>query len=210
MSDGTLHSRSAFTGHATPGLYGAVAAAPGVTLCEVSGLAMASVIARKGQSAALAAAARRAFGVELPVTPRRAEAQGLALTWAGPQQWLASTGGGDSDALARELAAAFTGLASVTAQGDGRAVLRLSGPRARDTLAKGLPVDLHESVFKPGDTALSLIAHMGVQITQLDVAPTYEIALMRSFAGSFWHWLTLSAGEYGYEASAPVAASGRG
>ena len=171
---------------------------------------MASVIARKGQGAAVVNAARRAFSAELPATPCRAQAQTHAFTWAGPQQWLVSAGGGDSDALARQLADAFSGLASVAAQGDGRAVLRISGPHARDVLAKGLPIDLHESVFKPGDTALSVIAHIGVQVTQIDAAPTYEIILPRSFAGSFWHWLTLSAGEYGYAVSAPVAAGGRG
>ena len=202
MSDAALLSRPAFAGFAAPGRFGADTGAPGAMLREVTGLAMASVITRKGQSSALAAAARRAFGVELPVSPRRIETQAIAFTWCGPRQWLASAGGGDSDALAQKLAVAFTNLASITAQGDGRAVLRLSGPRASDTLAKGLPLDLHELIFKPGDTALSVIAHISVQITQIDAAPTYEVIAPRSFAGSFWHWLTLSAGEYGYEVGA--------
>jgi methylglutamate dehydrogenase subunit D len=210
VSDAAILIRSAFAGLATPGRFGADTGAPGVTLREITGLAMASAIARKGQGAALALATKRAFGVELPAAPRRVETPTFAFTWAGPQQWLVSAGGGDSDALAQRLAALFTGLAAVSAQGDGRAALRISGPRARDTLAKGLPLDLDASVFAPGNTALSLIMHVGVQITQIDAAPTYEIMLPRSFAGSFWHWLTLSAGEYGYEVSAPLAAGGRG
>ena len=206
MSDAALFARPAFAGFTAPGRFGAEAGAPGVKLREVTGLAMASVMARKGGGDALAAIARRAFGVEPPETPRRIESAALAFTWAGPRQWLVTRGGGDSDALARDLAGHFTNLAAITAQGDGRAVLRISGPRARDVLAKGLPLDLHERVFTAGDTALSVIAHMGVQITQLDAAPTYEITLMRSFAGSFWRWLTLSAGEYGYLVEAPLAA----
>ena len=203
MSDVSLLPRAAFAGIALPGRFGAGTGAPGVTLREVTELAMVSVIARKGQSAALAAAARRAFGAELPTTPRRVEARDLAFIWAGPEQWVVVAGRGDNDALARMLAGEFKGFASLAAQGDGRATLRISGPRARDALAKGLPLDLHEHAFKPGDTGLSVIANMGVQITQLDDAPTYEIALPRSFAKSFWHWLTLSAGEYGYEVGTP-------
>ena len=170
---------------------------------------MTSIMLRKGQGTALAAAARAAFDTDLPQVPRCVEARGLAFAWAGPGQWLATAAGGDSDALAAKLAAAFAGRASVTAQGDGRAVLRISGPRARDVLAKGLPLDLHERAFRPGDTALSVLAHMGVQITQIDGVPSYDILLMRSFAGSFWHWLTLSAAEYGYEVGAPLATGGQ-
>ena len=39
-------------------------------------------------------------------------------------------------------------------QSDSRLVLRLSGPRVRDVLAKGVPVDLHPKAFKPGDVAM--------------------------------------------------------
>ena len=205
MPDAAILANAAFAGLAAPGRFGAETAAPGVTLRETTQVALASVIARKGQAAALALAAQRAFFLDLPVAPRRAGTPHLAFTSAGPGQWLASDSGGDSDALASRLTAAFSGLAAVAAHGDGRAVLRIAGPRARDTLAKGLPLDLHERAFKPGDTAMSVIAHMGVHITQLDAAPSYEIILPRSFAASFWHWLTAAAGEFGYETEAPLA-----
>ncbi len=53
-------------------------------------------------------------------------------------------------------------------QSDARLVLHLSGPRVRDVLAKGVPIDLHPKVFKPGDVATTLIAYIGVQIDMLD------------------------------------------
>jgi sarcosine oxidase subunit gamma len=120
----------------------------------------------------------------------------LDLIWAGPQQWLAIS---EDRAAPERLARALEGLAAVSDQSDGRAVLRLSGPKLRDTMAKGCPVDLHPRAFRPGDTALTAIAHIGVQLWQLDEAPTFEIAVFRSMAGSFWRWLSGSAAEFGLE-----------
>ena len=69
----------------------------------------------------------------------------------------------------------------------------------RDVLAKGVPVDLHPNVFKPGDVANTQIAYVGVQIDMLDGAPTYQLAAPRSMAGTFWSWLAASAAEFGYD-----------
>jgi sarcosine oxidase subunit gamma len=90
-------------------------------------------------------------------------------------------------------------LASISDQSGGRTVLRVSGPRARDVLAKGLPIDLHPRVFAPGSAATSAIALMGVQLWQIDDRPSYDIALFRSLSASFWRWLASSAAEFGYE-----------
>ena len=98
-----------------------------------------------------------------------------------------------------DLVAKLKGFASVSDQSDGRAVVRLAGPRVRDVLAKGLPIDLHPTVFGAGSAATSVIALMGVTLWQVDDAPTYDIAVFRSLAGSFWKWLTDSAAEFGYE-----------
>ena len=89
--------------------------------------------------------------------------------------------------------------AMIADQSDGRCVLRLRGMKAREVLAKGIGIDLHARAFKPGDVALTLAAHVGVQLWQLDDAPTYEIAVARSLAGSLWAWLSASAAEFGYE-----------
>ena len=89
--------------------------------------------------------------------------------------------------------------AMVADQSDGRCVLRLSGPKARQVLAKGIGLDLDPRIFKPGDVAMTLAAHIAVQIWQMDDKPSYEIAMFRSLAGSFWHWLAASAAEFGYE-----------
>ncbi len=193
-------ARSALDGLYRPGRHGKAEAAAGVTLAELGNIALASVIARKGRAAQASEAARRSFGIDLPETPRRVQAKGIELLWAGPGQWLAlSRESLPAGELETRLSAVFAGLASVAEQSDGRTVLRIAGPKARDVLAKGLPIDLHPRVFRPGDTALTVAALIGVQIWQTNEAPTYELAVFRGFARSFWKFLAESAAEYGCE-----------
>jgi sarcosine oxidase subunit gamma len=199
VSDLTLKPNAALAGLAIPGRYGKQGRAPGVTIAERDGLGLATLAARKGQGAALKAAVREAYGVVLPDNAAIAHGPQMSFIGYGPGQWLAVSERLAGEALAEELAARLKGLASISDQNGGRAVIRISGPRARDVLAKGLPIDLDPRSFKPGDAATSTLSLMGVQIWQVDDAPTYEIALFRSVSESFWRWLTASAGEFGYE-----------
>jgi heterotetrameric sarcosine oxidase gamma subunit len=159
------------------------------------GLGLANVIGAADPDA-LARRIGARYAVAPPAHPAVAKGDGCDLVWAGPGQWLVlSNDRGIADRLASEL----HGLAAVTDQSDGRAVLRLAGPRVHDALAKGCPIDLHPRVFRPGEAALTVIAHIGVHLWQLDEAPTYELAVFRSFAGSFWGWLSAAAAEFGLE-----------
>ena len=45
----------------------------------------------------------------------------------------------------------------------------------------------------------SCVAVIAVQLWQIDDRPTYEFAVARSLAQSFWHWLEASAAQYGLE-----------
>jgi sarcosine oxidase subunit gamma len=205
VADATvLHPRSAFDGLLTAGRGGREDGEPGVRFAERTGLALAGVVARRGKIAELEAAAERAFGIALPATPRRVPGIGVEMSWSGPRQWLLLADEAVVPDLASRLAAAFEGLASVTDQSDARAIVRISGPRVHDLLAKGCPVDLHPTEFGPGHTAVTAIAHIGVQLWQTDERPTFEVAVARSYAPSFWRFLTASAGEFGYVVEAPI------
>ena len=125
------------------------------------------------------------------------DGRSLSFIWAGPDQWLAYAEA-TSD-LENELAMALGKRAMIVEQSDGRCVVHITGPKARAVLAKGIGLDLDPRTFKPGDVALTLATHIAVQLWQLDDRPSYEIALFRSLAGSFWHWLSASAAEFGYE-----------
>jgi sarcosine oxidase subunit gamma len=104
-----------------------------------------------------------------------------------------------NDALARELMAACGDAASVADQSSGKCVLRISGERARDVLAKGCRIDLHPRIFAPGRSAVTPIAHTHTVLMQVDAAPTFDLIVPSTLARDFVEWLGLSAAEFGYE-----------
>jgi methylglutamate dehydrogenase subunit D len=199
VSDRTLHPLSALSGIAVPGRYGRGEGEPSLVITELTGLGLATVACRKGQAAALSAAVRKAYGLDLPASSRVAEGAAVRFIGYGPGQWLAVSEALANEALASELAAQLQGLASVSDQSGGRTVLRVSGGRARDVLAKGLPLDLDPRAFPLGSAATSAISHIGLQLWQADDTRSYDIAIFRSLSESFWRWLTASAAEFGYE-----------
>jgi methylglutamate dehydrogenase subunit D len=188
---------SALRGLALPGRYGAANGEPGVVLSERADLALAAVMVRKGANEALAKRVRAVFGLDLPTTPGRAARGPLAVVWAGPGHWLAVTEGRGGTSLEELLRHDLSNLASISDQSDGRAVVRIAGIRARDVLAKGVPVDLNPRVFTAGDAAVTTVGHIAVHLWQLDETPTYEFAVFRSYAAAFWRWLMDSAAEFG-------------
>jgi sarcosine oxidase subunit gamma len=199
VSDRSLRPVSALAGIAIPGRYGKANGEPGVTIEERLGLGLATVAARKGEAPALRGAVKSAYGVMLPDSSRVAQGSQVSFVGYGPGQWLAVSDTLRGEALARDLTQWLKGLASISDQSGGRTVLRLSGPRARDVLAKGLAIDLDPRVFPLGSAATSTISLMGVQVWQTDDTRSYDIAIFRSVSASFWRWLTASAAEFGYE-----------
>jgi sarcosine oxidase subunit gamma len=190
---------SALAGVATPGRFGKASGEPGVVIRERVGLGLATMAARKGQAAALKDAIASGYGVELPDGSRVAHGSSVSFIGYGPGQWLAVSESLGSEALARDLAQRLKSLASISDQSGGRTVIRISGTRARDVLAKGLPIDLDPRAFPLGSAATSTISLMGVQLWQTGDTQSYDIALFRSVSQSFWRWLTASAAEFGYE-----------
>jgi sarcosine oxidase subunit gamma len=157
------------------------------------------VVRGNGADPAFVAAIRGALNFDLPQIPNTAAgAESTHALWLGPDEWLIATAPDDAMARAVGLKVALVGLhAAVTDIGDSRTVIRLSGPRAREILAKGCPLDLHPRAFGPGRVAQSLIARAGVVIHQADDAPSYDIYVLASFAAYLWNWLTDAGLEYG-------------
>jgi len=182
------------------GLPIAGAAGRGVIVTDRDGLGIATVIVHRGQHAALAERLRERFQIELPRGPYRATAGDLALAGTGPQIWLATQENG-GNAFTSFLKAAIGDLASVSDQSDGYAVLRLTGPKVRDTLTKTISIDMHSRAFKPGDVASTVASHIGATLWRLeddlDGSPVFEIAVFRSLADSFWQVLGQSAAPFG-------------
>jgi sarcosine oxidase subunit gamma len=144
----------------------------------------------------LAAKALERLGAALPDGPRRTQAPGLSVVGVGPRRWLLVRDGADSD-FAPGLAADLHGLAAVCLQSDAYALFQVAGPMARNTLAKGVSIDLHPLAFDLSSAAVTQAAHVGVILWQIDEAPVYELAVPRSYERSFWAWLGESADEFG-------------
>jgi len=159
---------------------------------------LVSVIARKQRTAIVATVVLENFRLTLPTGPSAGftgDTSELAFLWCGPGHWLAmSDAATDARSLEEQLSDQFAGLASVCDQSGSRVLFSVQGPNARTLLAKGLGVDLHPQSFSPGDVAVSSIGHMGVQLWQVDAAPTYRLLVARSYAESFRHWLQAAAG----------------
>lgn len=187
MADATFTEQSAFADMKTM-------LSQDLAVSAHDGLTLASLAAAKGKREALAAAIEAKYGLTLPTTPKRVEGEGIAFLWAGPDQWLAVAERNDGRDLERELRPLLAGLAAVTDQSDARAVVRVAGPKAREVLATGVPIDLHPRSFAPGSVAITHASHIGVILWQLDNAPTYELAVFRSFAHSLADWLEAAAG----------------
>jgi methylglutamate dehydrogenase subunit D len=199
MTEPHVRTRSPLAGVATTGRIGRSIGVAGVRVREITAAAGLAIVARRGRSVEVAAILSRHVGASVPDAAKQTAGNGLAVSGVGPGQWLAiaqSTGAGSPlDALRGDL----EGIAALTDQGDGRVIVEISGPRARDALAKGIAVDLDARVFKVGDLAQTSASHIGLQIALIDAAPTFEIVSARSTAGSLWAWLTASAAEYGID-----------
>lgn len=174
---------SALADVAVQGRFGAGTGQAGVSFTVRHPLSIATVIARKGKAKMVADALDKLKGV--------------TVLWAGPEQYFVQAEGGAEGALAVELMALLKGMASVSDQSHSRVVIRIEGPKARNVLAKGSPVDLHPEVFPVGQSALTQMAHVGVHMTRAG-EHSYDLSVFRGFSESFFEWLTEQAEEYGY------------
>ena len=165
----------------------------GIWAAEPRGLGVATLTVPRAGAAALASA----IGFMLPERPAVAGGRDLSLVGLGPGNWLA-LGEGAGVGFAAGLADRLRGVAHVSDQSSGYAMLRLGGARVRDLLAKGAFLDFDAGSFAPGDAAATTIAHMNV-ILWCDDDDRFSLAVFRSFAGSLWHWLVANAAEFGLD-----------
>ena len=142
--------------------------------------------------------AQGALGLDLPLTPNTATTLGKTTAlWLGPDEWWIVTPDPAADHAAR-LRTTLAGVhAAVTEVGESRCCIEVSGPKARDLLAKACPLDLHPRSFQPGTCAQSHLAKAAGLIHQTTDEPAYDLYILRSFAEYLWHWLEDAGREYG-------------
>ncbi len=150
---------------------------------------------------------KAAAGYDLPAEAGATSgSENTTALWLGPDEWWIVDRRGEPDAgqrIVETLRAAVAECpAAITDIGDSRACIRLSGPRARATLQKGCPLDLHPNVFTAGRCAQTRLAKTTavLHLTDDDSAPggsAWDVYVMRSFAEYTWLWLEDAAREYG-------------
>ena len=174
----------------------------GVTLAEKT---MPAAVNLRGDAGdpAFVEAVRAALGAAPPTEPNTvALGDDLALLWLGPDEWLAvrhaATPGAEAE-LAAKLRGALTGShAAVTEVGESLCCIAVAGPRARDLIAKGCPLDLHPRAFGgTGHCAQSHLAKAAITLHQTGDTPAFDLYTRRSFADYLWRWLEDAAREYG-------------
>lgn len=144
------------------------------------------IVARRGKSEALLA--------HLSGLP------GDALMLA-PDRWLLVTPAEMDEADFVTIADRLAGIAFVVDQSSGYTCLRLAGPRARETLAKGCRLDLHPTVFRLDASARTIIAQVPVILHLKDSAPVFHLLAPITLAHHLVDHLIASATEFGCETS---------
>ncbi|MEO9780082.1 MAG: sarcosine oxidase subunit gamma family protein [Sedimentitalea sp.] len=131
---------------------------------------------------ALKTAARAVAGVDLPDTGRIAGNRAGGLCWMSPDELLLLCPHADVSAnvetLQRALAQSHALVAHVS---DARALFRVSGPAAREVMAKLCPVDFSPTAFEPGAFRRTRMAQVPAAIWMTD-DETFQIICFRSVA----------------------------
>ena len=151
---------------------------------------------------AAATAVGRALGGELPVAPctstRGTSARGTSsrigdveVLWLGPDEWLVLAAPWRQRELGDLLRTAIGGehgaVVDVSAQ---RTALSLSGPAAREVLARGCAIDLDPRIAPAGTCVQTLLARTALTIVVRDERASEFLLLVRaSFAQYLAAWL---------------------
>ena len=189
---------SALKGVVEPGTYGRkIAGGPGITLRERPNLSIVQVAAYPDTAEKTGNVIKSLIGAfPLPEPNRSIMFDSTRICWIGPHKWwFIET---DQRHRAESIGTHLGNDAAVTTQGHGRSCVRLSGPSARDLLAKGCTLDFHPSRFSAGHCAQTSLGHANTLINCIDDEPIFDLFVLRSYAVSFWEWITDAAREFGY------------
>lgn len=198
MSERSYDPVSAFAGVRTTAGTGT---GTGVRARQRQGLGIARVAARTGQLAALERLVESRFGIVLPEGPRRTDRHEVAAAGIGPQTWL-MTCENAANAFAADLRLVCADHAAVVDLSDAYAMVRLTGAKLRQALAKLVPIDLHARSFAAGTVAQTVAEHMAVTLWRLEDSDAgeavFELCAGRSVALGLYRAIRDSAAEFGF------------
>ncbi len=162
---------------------------------RISPLAAADFIDLKGGEEFQQLAAT-ALAVEFPNAANSMTGgdDGLVVYCISPGHWLLQLNrGACHEAVERIEIAARDVSHSCVDVSDLYARIEVTGKEARDVLAQGISLDLHDRVFPPGSTARTALTKTTVQLTCTDQRPGYELLVFSSFERYVLDWLNVAA-----------------
>ncbi|GLK74066.1 sarcosine oxidase subunit gamma [Ancylobacter dichloromethanicus] len=175
------------------GAYG-VTGEPGIVASTADEPFIALVIARNGHAASVAGRLSRAFGSEVADRPRAAITAASTVIGTAPGRFLVLSKT-ETD-LPGTLRALLGAEAAITEQGDAYVAFDLAGDKVPELLAKGALIDLDPRVFRPGDAATTVLAHVGVTLWRASET-SWRVLVARSLEASFTRFLIASGAEFG-------------
>ena len=158
-------------------------------ITERTDLALASVAARRGRRADLAAAAEAA-GVPLPDAARHQAGAPYSAFWTAPEMWFVEAPFGSHELIADQLKAALGDAASVTEQTDAWVVFDLAAADLAPVLERLCNVDFR--AVPKGYATRTVMEHLGVYLVKLDQGAV-RLYGPRSSAQSLLHALEAAA-----------------
>jgi len=142
-------------------------------------------------------AALKAVGPGLPAQRGIVEKAARAVAWMARDEVLILCAHGEANSVVADLEAALAGSHFLAVNvSDARAMFRVTGPGARETVAKLAPVDLHPERFGAGEMRRTRLAQVPAAIWLSDEAEVSVIAF-RSVARYVFDILALSADDSG-------------
>ena len=136
--------------------------------------------------------------VSLPLSnPLVSHNSDIRILWTGPDTWTFIS----ENPLKEKITSSFNDIDfGITDLSHSRAVIQIQGDNAIDVLKKGSPVNFNEDQFLVNSSANTTYNGINILIDFISLEPkTLNIYSLRSFGGSFYHSITDSALEYGYE-----------
>jgi sarcosine oxidase, subunit gamma len=130
------------------------------------------------------------LGFALPVVPNTTtshnDRRGL---WLGPDEWLIVGRDGQQEILGQALRDGLNGtVGSIVDVSSNRTMLEVGGPKAREQLSHGVPIDLDARTFGRGRCAQTLLAKAQVVIERHHDGP-FHLYVRSSFAHYAAEWL---------------------
>ena len=166
---------------------------------------LATLSILRGEADALAGPSREALSLELPRKACTAATQGEhSALWLGPDEWMLVSPDGHG-----EIHAALDGMLEGTqhqrvAVSDHYTLIALEGARARDLLAKLVPLDTHPRALRPGDVPGTVLGAANTHVWCVDETG-FRLTARRSYADYVWCLMARAGREWGLPLQMPRA-----